>query len=121
MFTALILVLVAPATAWESASTQARSPDGTVVITGVDSYSRHTHGGAPAQLGTADFELTWAGTGQLALSVTRVSFLRGHSCDEPPKKPASEPAFGGLFVSGMPQSAPSLSLAPATTTTVSVG
>lgn len=110
--------LIAAASAWETASTTASNADWEIV--GRDGLARHTHGGPAARLGHAEFRVTYRGRDAGELSVSRVEFLTGHDCVAPPATVQSEPAFGGLFTSGMSESASKLEVKPARPVDVSV-
>lgn len=97
---------------------------GQVIIQGVTTFASHMHGGAPAQLGHARFQVENRGTQPLRLTVTDIEFLRGiHDCEHPPRQVASHPRFGGLFVeaSDPRESTREIELKPGRTIQLSVG
>ncbi len=97
-----MLLLLAPlALAWPTASTTSAST--TCSITGVDGAAHHVHGGAEASVGHARF--TAKCSAPTVLTVEKVGFLTGHSCEVPPTKVSAEPKFGGILVDGMTESA----------------
>lgn len=68
---------------------------GELRIHGVDDHAMHVHGGAAAQLGQASFSLKNSGP-EAALSVAKVEFLTGSSCEALPETVHSEPGVVGL-------------------------
>ncbi len=120
----LVLALIATAAfAWDPADTHATNAAGSVTITGKPSTSLHTHGGAPATLNDARFEVKNSSAEPVSVTVAKIVFLTGSSCETPPTERRSEPTFGGLFVSGgtQPESVKQLVVAPSATVVVDVG
>lgn len=68
---------------------------GELRIQGVDDHAMHVHGGAAAQLGQASFSVKNSGP-QAALSVAKVEYLIGSSCEALPETVHAEPAVVGL-------------------------
>lgn len=120
---ALLALLSNAASAWVPADTHATNAAGVVTITGQPSTAIHTHGGAPATLSDARFEVKNLGAQPVSVTVAKIVFLRGRSCEAPPTDRAAEPTFGGLFVSDgtLQESVKQLIVAPAATVVVDVG
>ena len=81
------------------------------VVTGLDSTARHTHGGPPALLSSARFQVEHAEDAPVELRVKGVEYLRGHSCDTPPTEVVATPAVTDLRAA---DGAPVEALAPGT-------
>jgi hypothetical protein len=95
MFAVFLPVAAALAAVPGGASTTASV--GPLTVTGLDGHARHTHGGPPARLGHARFRVTRTGLGRGRLTVQRIEFLTGHSCEAPPAEVSGTPRFGGLL------------------------
>jgi hypothetical protein len=106
-----------------SASTTAASPDRTFVISGVDGFARHEHGGPPAELGWFKVHVENRGTRERALSVRSLTFLSGHSCDTAPSEVRATLHAAGLFPDdgSLAESTPSLRVAPGASIDVTIG
>ena len=115
----LFALLAAPALGWTTASTTITAPGWN--IAGQDGSALHTHGGSPAQLGSARFRVMWQGPASARLTVTRIEYLTGHDCEAAPATPHGEPTLGGLFVDGMKESARELTLESGKAVDVTVG
>lgn len=113
----LTAVLTRSALAWPTASTTARST--TCSIAGQDGQAMHTHGGSEASVGTANFTITC--TASTALTVEKIEFLTGASCDAPPARVSAEPKLGGIFIDGMKESALEVQIPPGAPVSVGVG
>ena len=118
----LCFAVVANAQSMPTANTEATSSSGHVHVVGIDDYAGHMHGGPAAWVGGATFEFTVAEGSEVEMTVTRIEFLTGRSCENPPSEVSSEPSFGGLWADqlGMTESALALTL-PSGLTEVSVG
>jgi len=93
-----IFLILSAAMAGTPANTVVQSEDGLVEVSGQTSYALHTHGGAAARLGVAQFEVKHRHSEPLSMTVSQVAFLRGHSCKEAPSQTVSQPAISGLVV-----------------------
>lgn len=92
-------LLEKPGSGWNDATTQATAPRSQFVIHGVSGTARHTHGGAPAQIGNARFLFANWGDKPRRVSVVAIEFLRGNKdCDHPPTKVESHPKSGGILL-----------------------
>ncbi|MEL6346919.1 MAG: hypothetical protein AAFV53_27650 [Myxococcota bacterium] len=119
IFTGLFLSV---AMASPSASTTASSEDSRLTVTGIDGHARHTHGGPPAAIGHARFQIQWRGEQPVRLTVTHVDFLIGHDCEHPPATVSSSPKVGGLILAeGMVESAKAVTLTPNSDNQLTVG
>jgi len=118
LFVALTL---SAALAWTPANTSVNSTDGHLRISGQTGNARHTHGGKAAQLGEARFRVQHDRKAPITLSVNKIVFLRGHSCDKPPTDPVSEPAFGGILLEGAVESKQTVSIPPGKEVSLNIG
>ncbi|MEZ4316337.1 MAG: hypothetical protein R3F61_02485 [Myxococcota bacterium] len=92
-----MLVLLGAALAFDPANTTVTS--GPWTVKGQTDHAIHTHGGAPAKLDSAPFEVVLAGTTPATLEVKRVEYLRAHSCDADARfEVAEEPVASRLDV-----------------------
>jgi hypothetical protein len=103
-----------PARTWVSASTTAVSPRRHVVIRGEEQRRSHAHGGEPASVGSARFEIRHDGPGPLRVSVRRVEWLTSPTCDGAFVVRATPRASGLALDDGAP--AASVHVPPGTTT-----
>jgi hypothetical protein len=76
-------------------STSAVSADGRVSILGRGEYAVHDHGGPPAHIGSASFEVHNQRERPLRVSVRDIEWLVGSGCN-PPRAVAAHPALGEL-------------------------
>jgi hypothetical protein len=106
-----------------SASTSATTPDGTVIIRGLDGSAMHTHGGAPARLGGATFQVTNQSCRSRTIQAETVEHLYGRSCTEAPAQVRARPRSAGLLVDdgSQTESRPSVTVAPGADVAVSLG
>jgi len=81
----------------ESASSTAITPDGSIVMRGVDGAARHMHGGPPAELSWFKVQVENRGTRERTLSVGRIDFLGGRSCDAAPSDVRTELRVAGIM------------------------
>jgi hypothetical protein len=105
----MFALIVGLALAGKPANTSASA--GSLTIEGQTGWAIHTHGGEAARLRTARFSVRNRGKKAATVSVERVSFLTGHTCDEAPAERRSEPTFVGLR-SGEKSSTPALAVPP---------
>ncbi|HMR77704.1 MAG TPA: hypothetical protein PKD61_21495, partial [Polyangiaceae bacterium] len=105
------------------ASTAVHTPDRKLYIAGQDRPARHTHGGAPARIGSVTFAVTNDSKQARKISVQRIEFLRDHGCDAPPSTVVSRPKLGALIFEEDDdvRSKPKLEIAPGTSREVRVG
>lgn len=82
---------------WVSASAWAVGRRSDVVVGGVDGRASHTHGGEPAHIGRAVFEVWNRGARPVSVSVARLAWLTAASCDGPLSMRA-RPAVAGLTI-----------------------
>jgi len=84
---------------WTDATTSATAVRSKLEIRGVSGTARHTHGGAPAQLGHARFVFANHDEKSHRVSVVDIEFLQGiRSCDHSPNKVVSHPKSGGILL-----------------------
>jgi hypothetical protein len=97
-----------------SASTTATTPDGTLVIRGLDGFARHMHGGPPAELGWFKVHVENRGSRARALAAGSIAFLGGRSCDAAPSEVRATLRAAGLLPDdgSLTESALSLRVAP---------
>jgi hypothetical protein len=113
------LLLTSPALAADEPAPQAP-----LKITALETRARHTHGGPPAPLGHARFELTNEGSTPVAVRPTAALFVRTiKDCDEPPSEPVERLVPAGLFPEDdrWTESRPALVVEPGETVRVIVG
>jgi hypothetical protein len=84
---------------WTDATTSATAVRSKFEIRGVSGTARHTHGGAPAQLGHARFVFANHDEKPHRVSVVDIEFLQGiKGCEQPPAKVVSHPKSGGILL-----------------------
>lgn len=113
--------LLAIALAWTPANTTATSADGKIHISGETGNAQHTHGGAAAKLSGASFRVQHDRKEPIALSVKKIVFLRGYSCEKEPSEPRAEPVFNVMSLGESAESHQTLSVAAKKEVRVTIG
>jgi hypothetical protein len=103
--------------------TSATSASGELTIEALVNQARHLHGGPPANLGHARVRVTHTGAEPVPLALSRVEYLTGRSCEEPPSEVHAELRPSGLFAGelGMTESVEVLPLPPGAALELHVG
>ena len=79
-------------------NTTARSVDNSQCISGITSHVRHLHGGPPAWLRTARFEIENRSRSSRGISVARVIFVKSHPCGDAASDVKSEVRPTGISI-----------------------
>jgi hypothetical protein len=82
----------------ETDNTTASSADGNLRISGLTSEARHWHGGRPALLFDAKFQIENRSSAARSVSIERVVFVKRHPCGDPGSKVTSELKSAGITV-----------------------